>query len=591
MLARNCAWLLGLVSSVFFLAYSSQVKIAETLSGTAQSSTVESTGLLSGGRTRPTVYAPRPSDSSDPQPRVYVITSLPNISNYSVLAAKTASDFQKALSDASCVNGTVIRLVSGVSYIGNFTLPSQNCHGPNWIVITTDLPASSLPAPGVRTRPSFSPVLAKILSPNSGPAIQTSPNSNHYLLSNLELGVTATTALNYGVVDIGGTEHDLSLLPDHIFFDRCYFHGNSIGGIKYGLQMHGSNVAVFDSYFENFHLEGQDSQAIRAYSTNGPLKIVNNYLEGSGENVMFGGADPYFSKAVPSDIEIRHNHFCKPLTWKVDDPSFVKLPDGGHWTVKNLLEFKNANRVLVEGNIFESNWADAQTGFAILFTPRNQNGKCPWCVVSNITFRYNLLKHMGSGFNIAGADDLSMPATSLGSSNINIHDNLILDVNGPKWGNAGGRLFQILAAARDGLAPPDNIIIDHNTGFATNCALGTGDIPVSGPTGVVFTNNILSYGTYGIFGSGVGSGNAAISKYFPGSTFADNLFGDSPSSAKNYPSNFYFPSSWAGVFAVPYTATDFDPADYRSISKYSTNDGRPIGADVDLIISAIAGAY
>lgn len=61
-------------------------------------------------------------------------------------------------------------------------------------------------------------------------------------------------------------------------------------------------------------MEGQDTQAIVAWITLGPIKIVNNFLEAAGENVMFGGADPRIPDAVVSDIEIRQNHFFKPLS-------------------------------------------------------------------------------------------------------------------------------------------------------------------------------------------------------------------------------------------------------------------------------------
>lgn len=56
------------------------------------------------------------------------------------------------------------------------------------------------------------------------------------------------------------------------------------------------------------------------------------------------------------------------------------------WAVKNLFELKNARRVTIEFHVFENNWANAQMGYAILFTPRNQNGGCNWCVVEDVTF-------------------------------------------------------------------------------------------------------------------------------------------------------------------------------------------------------------
>jgi len=92
---------------------------------------------------------------------------------------------------------------------------------------------------------------------------------------------------------------------------------------------------------------------------------------------------------VPSDIEIRHNHFVKPLSWKADDPTYA----GTAWTVKNLFELKNAQRVLVDGNVFEYNWPAAQNGFAILFTVRNQDGHAPWSTVADVVFSNNIVRH------------------------------------------------------------------------------------------------------------------------------------------------------------------------------------------------------
>src|SRR5439155_19433812 len=133
----------------------------------------------------------------------------------------------------------------------------------------------------------------------------------------------------------------------------------------------------------------------------GPFAILNNHLEGAGENVLFGGADPSTAGLVPSDIEIRHNHFIKPLTWKADDPTYLGTP----WTVKNLLELKNAQRVVIDGNVLEYNWPAAQNGFAVLFTVRNQDGHSPWSTVSDVVFSNNILRHATSALNVLGHDD------------------------------------------------------------------------------------------------------------------------------------------------------------------------------------------
>ena len=65
---------------------------------------------------------------------------------------------------------------------------------------------------------------------------------------------------------------------------------------------------------------------------------------------MFGGADPAIRDLVPSDITITDNAVAKQPAWRVQ-----------RWQVKNLLELKNARRVLVRGNTFDYNWKRRRT--------------------------------------------------------------------------------------------------------------------------------------------------------------------------------------------------------------------------------------
>src|SRR6266571_4241328 len=82
--------------------------------------------------------------------------------------------------------------------------------------------------------------------------------------------------------------------------------------------------------------------------------------------------------ATPTDIEIRGNHFFKPMSWKPGEPGFVGGASGRPFIVKNLFELKNAQRVLLEGNLLENCWGGfSQNGYAVLLTPKNQSNQCP----------------------------------------------------------------------------------------------------------------------------------------------------------------------------------------------------------------------
>src|SRR5438477_13156465 len=81
----------------------------------------------------------------------------------------------------------------------------------------------------------------------------------------------------------------LANLPHDITFDRCYIHGDPTVGGRRGIAMNGNSIGVVDSYIADFKLSGYDTQALTSWNGQGPFKIVNNYLEAAGENLIFGG--------------------------------------------------------------------------------------------------------------------------------------------------------------------------------------------------------------------------------------------------------------------------------------------------------------
>ena len=206
--------------------------------------------------------------------------------------------------------------------------------------------------------------------------------------------------------------------------DRCYIHGDDTHDVRAGVIMNADAVAIVDSYISDIHLQGFDSQAAGASIGNGPFKIVNNYLSASTENVMFGGAGGANNPYIPSDIEIRNNYFFKPEAWIVKSYPW----NTAQWSVKNLLEFKNARRVLVDSNILEGNWTAAQYGHAVLFDViTSQSGNN--AVVDDITFTNNVLKNVESGFASNATDfTCKLPAcTNVGEvKRIVIKNNLLL---------------------------------------------------------------------------------------------------------------------------------------------------------------------
>jgi PKD repeat protein len=479
------------------------------------------------------------------------------------LTVPAGGNFQAALNAAH--PGDQIVLQAGATYTGNFTLPNKA--GDGWIVIRSSAEAS-LPPERTRVQLSDSNLFPKLLTANVSPVISTASGAHHFRFVGVEFGLAAGVWLNYGIVCFGADpQNTLEQVPHDLILDRCYVHGNATGDVSRGVALNSARTAVIDSYIANIHGVGFDTQAIAAWNSPGPLKIVNNYLEAAGENVMFGGADPKIYGLVVSDVEIRRNLMSKPLSWNPLDPSYA----GIHWSVKNIFELKNAQRVLVDGNIFECNWVDGQNGTAILFTPRNQEGTAPWSTVQDVTFTNNIVRHTAAGINFLGTD-YNHPSQQL--QRIKVKNNLFLDIGNARWG-ANNVLFYLL----DGTA---FVTLDHNT------ALNTGNIiSADGPshTGFVYSNNLMPHNAYGIIGSGYGPGNATLNVYFPNRVFSKNaLVGGA---WWIYPSGNFFPATLDTVGFVDRAAENYHLA-ATSLYKNAGTDGKDLGANLDEIEAAIA---
>jgi hypothetical protein len=472
-----------------------------------------------------------------------------------MLTVTAGASLQAALDNARL--GDTIVLQAGATFRGPFTLPNKTA-GTGWIyVVSSHL--SNLPAPGTRVSPANATNMPKILAPNGLQALTTVANSHHFRFVGIEFAPAPGTTLIYEVVAIGNSDASPATLPHHIVFDRCYVHGNPNSNDRRGIEMDGAYVAVVDSYISGFQWADPivDTQGLLAFNTTGPLQIRNNYIEAAAENVMFGGADSRASTLVPTSIEIRDNHFYKPL-------SLIPTP----YPVKNLLEFKAARRVLVTGNTFENSPAKSQSGFALLITPMN-GGKAPWTVTSDIAIVDNRFINVGSGFSVSGRDTY---APSLMTERILVRDNIVgvTGLNG-----ADGRAFQFVGGGSD-------YTVDHNTIINTASAPASPNSDVamaeSAPkiNNFVFTNNLSTRTSYGFFGSGTGEGTQALNANFSNWTFSRNVLVSRP--AGYYPAGNFFPADVTAVRFVNYAGGNYVLA-ATSPYMHAATDGMAIGAD------------
>src|SRR6266542_699278 len=478
--------------------------------------------------------------------------------NASTITVAPDGNLQSAINAAQY--GDTIILEAGASYMGSFVLPLKS--GTGEIVIQSSR-VSELPE-GVRVNPSQSALLARIQSATPAePVVKTVAGAHHYRFAGIEFSTSNASVVVYDLIRFGEsryTQTTLSSVPHHLIIDRCYIHGFDTQDVQRGVSLNSAESTVSNSYISKIHGVGYDTQAIAGWNGPGPYHIINNYLEGAGENILFGGADPGIINLVPSDIEIRRNYVYKPLSWKVGHPTYA----GTHWTIKNLLELKNARNVIIDGNVFENCWTDGQTGIPILFTVRNQEGTAPWSILENIKFTNNIVKGAEGALNLLGSDNEQPSQRSTGAV---IANNLFTDIRGP---------FLTLNGFY-------NATLDHNTSFqANNTYTLYGEQSLS----YVSTNNLTIENPWGIYGDGGYLGTAGLTKYTPSFVFNKNLMVGA--AATSNPAGNFYPTQVSEV-----GFTDFAGGNYAlsPSSPYhnAATDSKDIGVDFVQLNAAQGG--
>jgi len=547
-----------------------------------------------------------------------------------IVTADSAADLQAKLTEATC--GQQITLPAGSVYAGHFTYPALVCPTNNWVWLETS-GMSSLPPEGTRVSPCYAGdtslpgrpafgcpaipgnYMAKIVSPDNAPALTFAAGASGVRFIGIEFYRPTGTGFVTKIISAGNIAN-----LSNVILDRNCCHGDeNQDETESCIDISGmSNFAAVDSYFNNIvcysgagHVSC-DSHAILGglnttnVATETGNKIVNNFIEAAGENIFFGGGA---ANTVPADIEIRLNTVFKPQTWNAHDPSFNGgPPSGGQAVVKNLLEFKTGQRVLIEGNTFTNNWGGfSQNGSAILLTPKNGTNTCTVCLDSNITIRDNTINTTGSPFQFVETKS-DFGFFSSGLNHVSAHDNISDNIDYANCFDCAGApppTFQLWSALDTPSAAQveHDVSLNHNTAvYASTSAAPSGAIGLSGPqisTGfnmfnMTLTNNVMISGVSGAvneIGGGITTncaelltGTAAFNACWSPYTLGGNCF--IANGSNTWPgSNVTSLASQTGAY-VNYN--NGDGGDYHLVPGSSCNgqalDGTDPGADIDLVL-------
>ena len=479
--------------------------------------------------------------------------------NYSLPAGNTVnvaagSDLQLALDDAE--PGDIILLEAGATFTGNFNLPYKNNPLKKWIYIQSS-DYNNLPAPGERVSPNDAGSMPKIRATNGDRPITTENKANYLRFVGIEFYSNAS--LSGAMIKLGQADlTNAADQPNNIIIDRCYIHGSDSVQIRRAVEFQGAYMSVIGSYIDNIK-HGSEPQAIAGWNGPGPYKIENNFLEASGENILFGGAKISLASNIPSDIVIRENHFYKRLSWRGDNSI----------TVKNHLEFKNGQRILVDRNVFENCWGAQQRGHSFVLTPRSQAGDHTWVVVKDVTFTNNIIKNVALGITIGNGDyPAYLPEPT---HKLKIENNLFFNVSryyGYDTSNGEAWAFLFGLGVHDISIIHNTLIHERDLGYFSNASQEKSKI--------MLKDNIFSNG---INGDGCAGGDSCFSKHMPDIIVNFNIFTGQDAANYSTGSNNLFPSSLSEIrFSDPgnhnYSLSPTSPY------KNSASDGNDIGVDM-----------
>ena len=529
----------------------------------------------------------------------------------------TAAALQSALTSAVC--GEEIVVTAGLTYDGpGFTVPALSCSSANPVLVVSSAIAS-LPQYTVPPQSLAGGTLVPTLTCNTNgcATLSISDGASGWYFAGLEFTVDPSVTAVYPVVAMGDYTTTVGALPQHITLDRCLIHPygpTGTSGASRGLDLNAVyGTAMFNNIW-GFVSNTKDTQAVLIYNTTGPELVTGNHLEATGENLAIFtvcasgsyGGQGIPSCPPPSDITVTRNHFLKLSAWQ-NAPS--GCPGSGPcYDVKNQLECKSCQRVMVDSNWFDTTFAQGQDEFTIV--------NCVFSgvfVCTDLTYTNNLFEH-GPTIGVFAGN-----TTTATGQRMLFRNNLAIDVSGVTWGGGYGWTWQFQNSA--------NTTVDHNTMVNTpNNGAGffLGDPSPSTDTAFQWTNN-FDYGSPSADGDSPGQaiadlpspvlgGDVFVGDYWPNintwggigaplypagiltaASTAAPVAGHPACNIANKPIVQCWPLDWALVGFMDFTGgnagTDLPGMALAATSPYhnTATDGTDIGANVPAVLAAIKG--
>lgn len=304
------------------------------------------------------------------------------------------------------------------------------------------------------------------------------------------------------------------LTSDHITLTDFFVRGDPVRGQKRGIlgnasNLKGTRVDVRDIWTARGLQDADiDSQAFACWDGCQDVEFVDSFFSGGTETFLVGGADAVSQLRQPARITLTHVTLTRPITQR-DNPNVL---------VKNTLELKNVNTFTFQDGTIENAWAQGQVGYAIMLTPRNQDGNNPWASVEHVTIQRSKIQHAAALVSLLGTDD-EKPSGQLRDVKIlvNTYDDIDPNVWHVTGVDASSQFIQVLRG-------PQSVTIDGNKPGPIGARnIGSSvyfaDLPKASDFNL--TNNVLPKSAFGIFGADSAVG-AAWAQWVVSGVLANN---------------------------------------------------------------------
>jgi hypothetical protein len=228
----------------------------------------------------------------------------------------------------------------------------------------------------------------------------------------------------------------------NIVLDRCWIHGRGFPTRVAGaIAVSSDDTAIVDSVVSEINSwrpvtrqGGSAAPGVHGYFAGAAtvltigdasrVEIRNNLFENCIGITIYAEQYRSTSELTPSDVIISGNTFRNDDAYRSGSPG----SNGRYYGIRHAIEFKRAQRVLIDGNRFDGNWADwTPLGPAIGLLTRAE-GVAVNNRIQDVTIRNNVFRRVATGIQILSTDD-RIEQPSLPVARVAIDNNLFENVD------------------------------------------------------------------------------------------------------------------------------------------------------------------